>query len=180
MEITVQRAETFNKLKELIKTKSNDYFNNIARNGKNLYVAYTDMEGFNSVLMENDNKAYGFIKESLTDEEKEQELQILFNDKEELYHFNKYEMIKMDELMEQQEIKKLSFKNVNYDDVKIIMENTMLSEYREIIEFALKLKKILNNNNDDGIWNDTSALSYMFKLGVIQGKREERIMKLTY
>lgn len=174
MKITFQRAETLNKLKELIKTNSNDYFNSVTRNNKSIYVAYTPINGFNSVRIETNNKIYGFIKESLTDQEKEQELQILFNDKEELYHFNKDEIIKMDRLIEQQEIKKLSFKNVNYDDVKIIMENTTLNEYKDIVGFALKLKDSLNNKNDDGIWNYTSSLLYMFKLGVMQGKREER------
>lgn len=172
MEITEQKALTQARLMNLIKTKGDDFFTKVASGNKVIHLAYEDTAGFLSFMVAGKDKTYVFIHEKLSDKQREAELRLILEGKG-LYYFSSAEINKMNKLSEQQERKKLSYKSINYDDVNIIMENTILREYREIVEFAEKLNEFLNREYD-GSWNDNSKLLYMFKLGVMQGKREER------
>ncbi len=172
MSITGEQIETFNKLMKIIKTGEENCFKNISINEKNIFIAVVEMKSYKSFLIELNNKIYGFINKVLSEEEREQELQILCSDKLEYYNDKEFKELK--KLAVLKELKEMSFKSIKFKDLNVIIDNTTLREYFEIGDFEEKFNEFLNCEHD-WICNDyRSKFLYMFKLGVMQGKREER------
>lgn len=175
MENKIQKAETIDRLKNLIRNSGEGFFKKVTRGEKTLYVAYTNVNGFLSLLINGHGKTYAFIKESLTDEDRAKELNILFDDKE-LHYFSKNELKQMEELAEQQELKKKIIKNITLGDVKTIVENYDLTfaELTGSVELIDIIKRFNKFDNGDTKWNTACAMAFAFKLGEVYGKREER------
>lgn len=175
MIITEQKALTQDRLMNLIKTKGEDYFTKVTFNEKVAYVAYTDTTGFLSFMVTCKNKTYVFIHEKLTEKQREAELKLIFEDKE-LHYFSSDEIKKMNELAEQQKLKKKVIQNITYGDAKNIVENYELTfgELTGAIDLMDIIKEFNKFNNNDVKWNAGCAMAFAFKLGVMQGKREER------
>lgn len=175
MGITEQKALTMTRLEDLVKTKNKNYFTKVTQGDKTLHVAYTNTEGFLSVIFYDKDKTYVFIKESLTDKQREAELKLIFDDKE-LQHFNSDEINKMNTLAEQQKLKERVIKNITYGDVKNIVKNYDLTfeEVLGTIDLMDIIKKFNKFDNGDLKWNTACVMAFAFKLGEMHGKREER------
>lgn len=175
MEITEQKAVTMARLEDLVRTKSEDYFTKVTQGDKTLHLAYTNTEGFLSVIFSDKDKIYAFIEESLTDKEREAELKLIFDNRE-LHYFNSDEIMKMDKLAEQQKLKKKIIKNITHGDIENIVKNYDLTfgEVSGAIDLMDIIKKFNKFDNNDIKWNTACAMAFAFKLGEMQGKREER------
>lgn len=175
MEITEQKALTMSRLEKLVKTKNEDYFTKVICGDKTFDVAYTNTDGFLSVIFTEKDKTYVFIHEKLSDKQREAELSLIFDDKE-LHYFNPDEVKKMEELAEQQELKKKIIKNITLGDVKTIVENYDLTfaELTGSVELIDIIKRFNKFDNGDTKWNTACAMAFAFKLGEVYGKREER------
>ena len=173
--ITEQKALTMARLENLVRTKSDDYFTKVTRGEKTLCVAYTNTDGFLSVILSNKDKMYAFIKESLTDKQREAELKLIFDNKE-LHYYSSNEIVKMEELVEQHKSKKKVIKNITHGDIENIVKNYDLTfgEVSGAIDLTDIIKKFNKFDNNDIKWNTACAMAFAFKLGEMQGKREER------
>ena len=175
MKITEQKALTMSRLEKLIKTKNEDYFTKVICGDKTFDVAYTNTDGFLSVIFTEKDKTYVFIHEKLSDKQRESELRLIFDDKE-LHYFSSDEINKMNELAEQQRLKKKVIKNITFGDVKTIVENYELTfaELTGSVELIDIIKRFNKFDNGDIKWNTACAMAFAFKLGEMQGKREDR------
>ena len=82
----------------------------------------------------------------------------------------------MNELSEQQRLKKKIIKNITLGDVKTIVENYDLTfaELTGSVELIDIIKRFNKFDNGDTKWNTACAMAFAFKLGEVYGKREER------
>lgn len=174
MENKIQKAETIDRLKNLIRNSGEGFFKKITRGEKTLYVAYTNVNGFLSLLINGHGKTYAFIKESLTDEDRAKELNILFDDKE-LHYFSKNELKQMEELAEQQKLGNNVIENITPGDIKNLVEKCQMT-FDEINAGYVFINIIdkFNKYKSGTEWNNACNMAYVFRLGIIQGKREER------
>ncbi|MDB2076545.1 hypothetical protein PMZ66_13085 [Clostridium paraputrificum] len=170
MDKTKLRAKIYKKLVSFIESVSDDVYFKKVYNGKVYYIAYTSIDGFRSFLIGGSDKIYLFIEEELTEQERVKELAYVFNGNMDYYSNEEVEEIKRIA-----NSPNLQFKLINNEDVEAIISHATLDEYGQIGIFSNELNKFLNSTNRG--WNTTSKLVYMFKLGVMQGKREERARK---
>lgn len=167
---TELRTKAYNKLVNLIEIMNEDLYIKKIYNNKVYYIAYVGIEGFKSFLIGGRDKIYLFIEESLTEQERIKELDYVFNGNMDYFDIEEIEKIKAIA-----NTPKLQLKLLNYEDVEIVTENATLEEYSQISIFNKELDKFFDFT--DRMWNIESKLLYMFKLGVMQGKREERARK---
>lgn len=71
---------------------------------------------------------------------------------------------------------KVKLSDITYDDVQSVIKSTTLREYLEVKKLSDILDKFLDNDFDGNL-NDVTKLLYIYKLGFIQGKRNERLRK---
>ncbi|URZ08944.1 hypothetical protein [Clostridium felsineum] len=173
MKITEQKAETKEMIFNLLRTKEENGFQEVTRDNKTICVTYADIKGFLSFIVNRGGKTYAVIKESLSTEEREAELKLIFDDK--LHYFTKSEVNKMNEILLCKRRKGFSFKSINYDDIKIIENESTIGEFMNVLKLSEELDLI--QNTKDMEWSMNFKLLCMFKIGVIQGKREERMKK---
>lgn len=178
MEITEQKALTQARLMNLIKIKGEDFFTKVTSGNKVIHLAYEDTTGFLSFMVTSKDKTYVFIHEKLSDKQREAELRLIFEDKE-LHYFSFDEIKKMNELAEQQKLKEKVIKNITYGDVENIVKNYDLTfgEVSGAISLVEIVKEIDRFTGNDDKWNMACAMAFAFKLGEMQGKREERFRR---
>ena len=76
---TELRAKIYNKLINLIEVMNEDLYIKKIYNNKVYYIAYVGIEGFRSFLIGAKDKLYLFIEEELTEQERIEELNYVFN-----------------------------------------------------------------------------------------------------
>ena len=67
----------------------------------------------------------------------------------------------------------MKFKLINHDDIETVLANATFGEYSQIKIFSDEIDEYLMRI-DRTSWDIYGKLLCMFKLGVMQGKREER------
>lgn len=170
MEITEQKAETKKKIFDILKTNGKNIFQEISRNNKTIYVAYIDLKGFLSFVVGKNGKTYAFIKDSLSEENKKAELQLIFDDN--LHHFTEAEVNKINEILLEKRRESFSFKSIRYNDIKNINSYSKLNEYIDMSKLSKELDIVVDSQGIE--WDINFKLLCIFKMGIIQGKREER------
>lgn len=168
---TELRAKAYNKLVNLIEIMNEDLYIKKIYNNKVYYIAYVGIEGFKSFLIGGKDKIYLFIEEELTEQERIKELAYVFNGN--MDYFDNEEIERIKEIANKQKLKEIQFKLINHDDIETVLANATLGEYTQIRNFSDKIDEILKST-DRTSWDIYGKLLYMFKLGVMQGKREER------
>jgi len=67
----------------------------------------------------------------------------------------------------------MKFKSINHDDVETVFANATYREYSQMKIFSDEIDEFLMRT-DRSDWDIYGKLLCVFKLGVMQGKREER------
>lgn len=180
MEITEQKALTQARLMNVIKTEGEEFFTKVTCGNKVIHVAYTDTTVFFSFMFADKDKTYVFIDKNLSDKQREAELKLIFDDKE-LHYFSYDEIVRMEELVEQHKSKKKVIKNITHGDIENIVSNYDLTfgEVAGSLSLIDIIKKFNKFDNNDAKWNAACAMAFTFKLGEMQGKREERSRRKT-
>jgi hypothetical protein len=65
------------------------------------------------------------------------------------------------------------------DDLQIAMKQSSLKE----LQIVLQLKECMDKNQDEtfeGLWSNIPKMLFFYKLGVMQGKREERLKRKKF
>jgi len=169
---TELRAKTYNKLINLIEVMNDDLYIKKIYNNKVYYIAYVGIEGFRSFMIGSGDKMYLFIKEELTEQERIEELNYVFNGN--MDYFDNEEIEKIKKISNDiEKSRKMKFKSINHDDIETVLANAAFKEYSQIRAFSDEIDKYLMST-DRLDWDIYGKLLYMFKLGVMQGKREER------
>lgn len=163
------KAKAIKKINELIEVMDDSMYEKKEYNGQVYNIAYIGMEGFLSYLIKKNNKIYLFIKEDLTEKQKEEEF--IYAAKNKLRVQSKEELEELNNLA----LKDFRYKNVNYDDVDNILKNMHLGDIIEALELRKEVRKIINNGIN--IPSIDVLIATIFNLGIIQGKREVRKRK---
>lgn len=169
---TELRAKTYNKLVNLIEVMNEDLYIKKIYNNKVYYIAYVGIEGFRSFLIASRDKLYLFIEEELTEQERIKELKYVFDGN--MDYFDNEEIKKIKEIADDiEKSRKMKFKSINHDDIETVLANATLKEYSQMKIFSDEIDEFLMST-DRTSWDIYGKLLYMFKFGVMQGKREER------
>ncbi|WP_294378923.1 hypothetical protein [uncultured Clostridium sp.] len=172
MDIKEIRAITQMRLAKELK-EGTAVFEKLICGDKEVYVSYADTTGFHSVLYKIKDKTYLFIDNKMSEKDKKAEIKFVLRG-DGLHYYSKEENEEMRKVAKKVELKKMQFKLINYDDVENIMNNVMFGEYLRMREFAEKVEELANIEYEPETNNKYATMLYMFKLGVMQGKREER------
>lgn len=69
---------------------------------------------------------------------------------------------------------KYNIENATKEDIAIVAKyNATFGELRSTVDFVERIEKEVFTSNDQ-MWNKMCMVLYAYKLGVMQGKREER------
>lgn len=70
-----------------------------------------------------------------------------------------------------------SIENATKEDIEIVTKyNATFGELRSAVDFVERIENQVFTSNDE-IWNKMCMVLYAYKLGQMQGKREERARK---
>lgn len=169
MNIKEKRARAIKKINELIKVMDDSMYEKREYNGQVYNIAYIGMEGYLSYQIKQGNKIYLFVKEDLTEKQREEEF--IYAAKNKLRVQSKEELEELNNLA----LKDFKYKNVNYDDVDNILKNMHLDDIIEALKFKNEVGEIINNGLN--VPSIGVLITTIFNLGVIQGKREIRQRK---
>lgn len=168
--ISEKRIEIHDYLIDLInKLDEKEYKKIKIKDNKDVYIKYVPLKYFRSYKLEYKKRIYLFIKEQLSDKEKENELEYFLNGK--LDNFTIKECKKN---IREYEINRNMPKLINLKDIDRILKNITYGEINDTQNFLAMLKQYINDYDDSCRFKSVYFYALIFKLGNIQGKREER------
>lgn len=164
----IKQQQEVERLTKLINSKGNSIFRSIMVEDKEIYVSYEDMASFYCVLYDINNKIYAFIDRKLSEAAREVEIKRIFKKIGVTYH-TKQEI--------RNKLKDMRYGLIGYDDIQNIMQHSTFWEYGRIREFSEKVEELFKSEYEVNASDKYAIMLYLFELGKMQGKREERAKK---
>ncbi|MDU4750437.1 hypothetical protein AB2T96_20600 [Clostridium butyricum] len=164
----IKQQQEVERLTKLINSKGNSIFRSIMVEDKEIYVSYEDMASFYCVLYDINNKIYAFIDRKLSEAAREVEIKRIFKKIGVTYH-TKQEI--------RNKLKDMRYGLIGYDDIQNIMQHSAFWEYGRIREFSEKVEELFKSEYEVNASDKYAIMLYLFELGKMQGKREERAKK---
>lgn len=172
MDISTQKAITKVMLVNKFKEEGKEIFSKVTHNNKSINVAYEVTTGFKSFMIIHENEKYVFINERLSEEERQKEIQTIIEDKE-MHYLTNDDIKTMDDLLYKKSCDEMNYKSIRYGDFKTVSNNATYKEFVEMRKLVGAIHNIMDKENDIR-WRIDKIFVYLFKLGEMQGKREER------